>query len=93
MLWADKYRPHVLKDVSVHQEVAEQLRHLVSEQWAYPLLLASGPLRGSTIISLTPDWRYLAGPDGKMIDSIRLKEGTARISSSTGRRERARRRW
>ncbi|KAJ6422571.1 hypothetical protein OIU84_027523 [Salix udensis] len=42
MLWVDKYRPKTLDQVIVHQEIAENLKKLVTEQDC-PHLLFYGP--------------------------------------------------
>ncbi|KAK2973122.1 hypothetical protein RJ640_027094, partial [Escallonia rubra] len=42
MLWVDKYRPKTLDKVAVHEEVAQNLKKLVTEQDC-PHLLFYGP--------------------------------------------------
>ncbi|KAK8953166.1 hypothetical protein KSP40_PGU002216 [Platanthera guangdongensis] len=42
MLWVDKYRPRSLDKVTVHEEIAQNLKKLVSEQDC-PHLLFYGP--------------------------------------------------
>ncbi|OMO67859.1 hypothetical protein CCACVL1_20260 [Corchorus capsularis] len=66
MLWVDKYRPKTLDQVMVHQEIAQNLKKLVTEQDC-PHLLFYGPSGSGKKTLIMALLRQIFGPSAEKV--------------------------
>uniref|UniRef100_A0A0A9E4I3 Pco093185f n=1 Tax=Arundo donax TaxID=35708 RepID=A0A0A9E4I3_ARUDO len=78
MLWVDKYRPKTLDKVTVHDQIAQNLRKLVSEQDC-PHLMFYGPSGSGkkTLILALVKQMFGAGAE-----KVKLENKTWKIDAS-----------
>lgn len=79
MLWVDKYRPRVLDKITVHEEIAQNLKKLVSEQDCPHLLFygPSGSGKKTLIMALLKEMF------GASAEKVKLEQKTWKIDAGT----------
>ncbi|RVW35176.1 Replication factor C subunit 3 [Vitis vinifera] len=79
MLWVDKYRPKTLDNLIVHDDVAQNLKKLVTEQDC-PHLLFYGPPGSGKKTLIMAILRQMFGPSA---DKVKVENKTWKIDAGT----------
>lgn len=79
MLWVDKYRPKTLDKVLVHEDVAQNLKKLVTEQDC-PHLLFYGPPGSGKKTLIMALLRQMFGPSA---DKVKVENKTWKVDAGT----------
>ncbi|KAI0511322.1 hypothetical protein KFK09_011951 [Dendrobium nobile] len=79
MLWVDKYRPRVLDKITVHEEIAQNLKKLVSEQDCPHLLFYGPPGSGKKTMVMA----LLKEMFGASAEKVKLEQKAWKIAAGT----------
>ncbi|KAJ3670927.1 hypothetical protein LUZ60_008353 [Juncus effusus] len=79
MLWVDKYRPKTLDKITVHEEIADCLKKLVTEQDC-PHLLFYGPSGSGKKTLIMALIRQIFGPSA---DKVKLENKTWKVDAGS----------
>ncbi|KAG9141609.1 hypothetical protein Leryth_022364 [Lithospermum erythrorhizon] len=80
MLWVDKYRPKTLDKLIVHQDIAQNLKKLVTEQQDCPHLLFYGPSGAGKKTLIMALLRQIFGASA---DKVKVENKTWKVDAGT----------